>query len=262
MPLYSNGRAPASALVNIFGCVASPDMARRVAATKRDYEREVGGVLIVNEIYRTYDEQVRQKARWTALGFPGNAAAPGYSNHGNWDVGAVDWSSDNIGARRSIAARYGLIHDIANESWHATKHNEGTHPLPELADFSFAGLQPTPIPEDMMNADQQATLDAIAWTVGQIKPQTDKLGRIAVATDLVLWATTDPTQGLRQMVANLSELVVKLDRDNLTKEQADAALAEALAPFTQTTIAVQAVEAEKRVESAAAEVAASQLVKD
>jgi len=254
--VYPNGRAPASALVNVFGCLASPDMARRVAATKRDYEAEVGDVLIVNEIYRTYDEQVYQKARWTALGQPGNAAAPGYSNHGNWDVGAVDWSSNNVAARRSIALRYGLEHDIANESWHATKRSDGTRPLPELADFGLAGLTPTPIPEDDMNEQQQATLDAIAWTVGQIKPQTDKLTRIAVATDLVLWSTTDPEQGLRRMVANLTSLIPKVS--SLSKEAAEAELVKALSPFTQTTVAAQTVEAGKRVDAAAAEVVAAQ----
>lgn len=254
--MYPNGRAPASALVEVFGCVASPDMARRVAATKRDYENEVGDPLIVNEIYRTYDQQVYQKQRWTNLGFPGNAAAPGYSNHGNWDIGAVDWSSNNVGARESIALRYGLVHDISNESWHATKRSEGTRPLPELADFGLAGLTPTPIPEDDMNEQQQATLDAIAWNVGQIKPQTDRLTRIAIATDLILWSTTDPEQGIRRMIANLTALVPRVS--GLSKQEAEAELVKALSPFTQTTVAAQTVEAGKRVDAAAAEVVAAQ----
>lgn len=149
MALYPNGRAPSSALVEIYGCVASPDMARRVKYVKDEYDRTHGDNLSINEIYRTFDEQVRQKDRWTDLGQPGNAATPGYSNHGAWDVGAVDWSSIDIDGRREIAARVGLIHNIPNESWHAAAVGPINVPLPSLA-----GLNITEIPEDDMYDDK------------------------------------------------------------------------------------------------------------
>lgn len=119
-----------------------------------------------------------------------------------------------------------------------------------------AGSNTTPFEEDDMfsDTDRQA-LNEARWLLGQIKPQTDKLDRIAVATDLVLWSTTDPSQGIRRMIANLSNLVGQVSTRTLSKEQTETALKDALAPFTATTIAAQTDAASARVSSAAAEVA-------
>jgi hypothetical protein len=141
MAMYPNGRAPASALIRIYGCVASPDMARRVKYVKEEYDRTHADNLSINEIYRTYDQQVYQKERWTNLGQPGNAATPGYSNHGAWDIGAVDWSSIDIVGRREIAARVGLIHNISNESWHAAAIGTITVDLPSLDGLNSVELE-------------------------------------------------------------------------------------------------------------------------
>lgn len=156
---YPNGRAPSPPLVDIFGCIAMPDMAQRVYATKRDFEAETGAKLIVNEIYRTFPRQVEEKSRWTALGFPSNAATPGTSKHGDDEIGAVDWACPDwaIPARRNIALRYGLHHDIDNETWHATNWGDETRPLPSLEEALNNGI-PTPITLEMLEEREMATV--------------------------------------------------------------------------------------------------------
>lgn len=136
-----------------------PDMARRVYAVKRDMKAELDVDLIVNEIYRTFGRQVEEKARWTALGFPDNAANPGGSKHGDDEVGAVDWACPDwaIPARRNIALRYGLHHDIKNESWHATNWGDETRPLPSLEEALGNGA-PTPITLEMLEEREMATI--------------------------------------------------------------------------------------------------------
>lgn len=47
------------------------------------------------------------------------------------------------------------------------------------------------------------TVDEIAWTLGQMKPQTDRLPEEDAQTDLLMWAIADPQQGLRVQVASL-----------------------------------------------------------
>lgn len=58
--------------------------------------------------------------------------------------------------------------------------------------------------EDDMTPEQAKTLDQIAWMVGQIKPNADRLPEIHRAADLVAWGVLDPSQGLRVMVAELA----------------------------------------------------------
>lgn len=159
MSRYPNGRAPSPPLVSIYGCIAMPDMAQRVYGVKRDMKAETGVDVIVNEIYRTFPRQIEEKDRWTSLGFPNNAATPGYSKHGDDEVGAVDWACPDwaIPARRSIALRYGLHHDIANESWHATNWGDETHPLPTLEEALGNGA-PTPITLEMLEDREMATV--------------------------------------------------------------------------------------------------------
>ena len=70
--------------------------------------------------YRTYDRQVYWKNYWTERGLPGNAATPGYSNHG---LGiAVDlpnaWEQEWM---RENGAKYGWAKTEAfSEPWHWT----------------------------------------------------------------------------------------------------------------------------------------------
>lgn len=61
--------------------------------------------------------------------------------------------------------------------------------------------------EDDMTPEQQATLDNIAWLVGQIKPQTDRIAGVQAAVDRTQWGVLDDSQGLRRMVADLSAQV-------------------------------------------------------
>ncbi len=185
MALYANGRAPRSALVSYRGVLASPDMARRVAWVEREYmRRNPGGYIKPNEIYRTYEDQVYWKQYWTAQGKPGNAASPGYSNHGDWDIGAVDWDADNIALRTELAAQVGLIRTMMpEESWHYAVRGA---PSVDLSDFS--GGDYTPIEEDDMydaNARQEVVgrmdneiipkLNAILGALGNDDAQVDRI---------------------------------------------------------------------------------------
>lgn len=56
---------------------------------------------------------------------------------------------------------------------------------------------------DDMTPEQAKTLDQIAWMVGQIKPNVDRLPEIHLAADRVVWGVLDPAHGLRVMVAEL-----------------------------------------------------------
>lgn len=179
-----------------------------------------------------------------------NPAAGEYASNHTRGL-SVDTNTNNMARRRELFAQVGMDFDIASESWHCTIYRPSTVDL-----SAFASGTITPIVEDdMFSDDDRQALNETRWMLGQIKPQTDKLTRIAVATDLVLWATTDPEQGLRRMVANLTALIPKVS--SLSKQDAEAELVKALSPFTQTTIAAQTEAATVRVNAAAAEVAAA-----
>jgi murein DD-endopeptidase MepM/ murein hydrolase activator NlpD len=64
--------------------------------------------------------------------------------------------------------------------------------------------------DDDMTPEQAATLDNIAWTVGQIKGQTDQISPgVRKPVDDTAWGVLDPEQGLRTMVADIQ---ARLDR--------------------------------------------------
>jgi hypothetical protein len=76
--------------------------------------------------YRSYADQVKMKAYWTARGTPGKAAAPGTSNHG-WGLAVDVGDPDPARAQRmfdainAIGHRYGWSHDEGarvGEPWH------------------------------------------------------------------------------------------------------------------------------------------------
>lgn len=252
MAEYPNGRAPASALINIYGCVASPDMARRVRYVKEEYDRTHADNLIINEIYRTFEQQVYQRERWTNLGQPNNAAVPGYSNHGAWDIGAVDWSCSDVAARREIAARVGLIHNISNESWHAAALGTISVPLPDLAGLNYTTIQE----DDMYNDVDRYRDNIVLGAMGRVELSTytinQKLDALLAKADLILWATTDEKGGLRQMVGNLTALVEKAQRNGgqLTAAQT-ADLGELVKAIPTDVIEAAATPSPKALEAAA-----------
>lgn len=57
--------------------------------------------------------------------------------------------------------------------------------------------------DDDMTPEQAATLDNIAWTVGQMKPTTDRLPGMNSTLDNVNWGLLDENVGTRVMVAQI-----------------------------------------------------------
>lgn len=64
--------------------------------------------------------------------------------------------------------------------------------------------RPRPTPEDDMTPEQEQTLNEAHWMLSQMKPLVDRLVAIQKTVDEIRWAVTDPAQGLRRMVADLT----------------------------------------------------------
>ncbi len=128
---HSNGRIPLTALsrvdypgiqLDVFpnslsGLYLNPDAAVAMLAMLKEYNRQTGNYLHPNEGYRTYDGQVYWKNYWTAQGKPGNAATPGYSNHGWGQAVDLNLSAEQSRWLGTYAARYGYTRS-SSESWH------------------------------------------------------------------------------------------------------------------------------------------------
>lgn len=152
-----NGFIPASALRNIGrGFLLEATAAAQFLAA-RAFLLAVHGIDIldyVSETYRDWDGQVYQKARWTALGKPGNAATPGDSIHG-W-AKAVDFDADALnregiyGLVMATLARYGFIRDFLDlgETWHVS--------FREASITVTASISTTPLEEDFLSALTEA----------------------------------------------------------------------------------------------------------
>jgi hypothetical protein len=146
---YANGQAPFTALKLFEGHPASPDMyARLSVAIPRIRKR--GAKITINQIYRflgngakdyligfndrSKDEddahltstgdgnQYYQQGR-AANGSTPSAATPGFSNHGNWLIGAVDSDCSDPEIRAEEFEKVGLVDNISSESWHAAGIN-------------------------------------------------------------------------------------------------------------------------------------------
>lgn len=100
--------------------------------------------------YRTFARQVYWKAYWTARGKPGNAATPGYSNHG-WGTAVDIWNVTQFYRPDllRVFASYGFTFNVPSELWHA-KH-DGSWPS-ALAGGDITPISPDrpvePIPEE------------------------------------------------------------------------------------------------------------------
>lgn len=103
-------------------------------------------ILIVG--YRDYAEQVHQKAVWTARGKPGNAAAPGHSNHGFGVAVDIDRHQPHVLEwLQANATRFGFDHprwagsargaQFGREPWHWVGINGWQ--LPEEIPVSVSG---------------------------------------------------------------------------------------------------------------------------
>lgn len=76
--------------------------------------------------YRTYLRQLYWKTYWTDRGKPGNAATPGFSDHG-WGTAVDIWNVAKFPRQIlvTVFAAHGLHFNIPHEPWHA-QHNGTT----------------------------------------------------------------------------------------------------------------------------------------
>ncbi|UFS59465.1 hypothetical protein [Subtercola endophyticus] len=144
MVWFANGLAPKSALVFYKGSYFSPSMFARVKWVD-DTLAAQGVAFTINQGYRFLgvpaDRAIGQADtstnealahttstgdgnQWYQLGRQDNgstpsAATPGTSNHGEWDIGAIDSNTNNEAARDAVMAQVGLARTISSESWHA-----------------------------------------------------------------------------------------------------------------------------------------------
>lgn len=167
MPLYPNGRAPKHALVDVRGCFSEPLMARKALWVKQEYDASHSDSITFNQIYRfignaadyavgyqdwrsgddrsgglEFGASQYYVAGVDAAGGPSSAII-GQSNHGDWDYPAIDWACANVADRRALALQVGIVHNIRDESWHATALGSSQVPesdLPTLANFGMAAV--------------------------------------------------------------------------------------------------------------------------
>jgi hypothetical protein len=157
-----------------------------------------------------WNEYQAYLARGSTPPYAALAAVPYTSRHDEVTHGnAVDLGSGiaQLDSVRSIWARtngpkFGVVCTGINfrpqEPWHF-----------EISTITTAGSSSTPIEEVDMTPEQAKTLDDINWMIGQMKPVLDNLNGANGGTsvqkklDTALWALTDPTAGLRKMVADV-----------------------------------------------------------
>jgi len=123
---YTNGYLPSSQLYVVnSNCslyrAAVGSYEAMIAAARAD-----GVTLTPAECYRDYAGQVYERGYWCARGLCGNAATPGYSNHG-WgkavdlrdSQGSLGWNSPGYRWMVAHAGEWGWNHPGGvNEAWH------------------------------------------------------------------------------------------------------------------------------------------------
>jgi murein L,D-transpeptidase YcbB/YkuD len=122
----TNGRLPDSDLASIPGGRLAIEPAAAWNAMLKSAKRRglaVPGTDGPASSYRTFAQQVKLKAEWTAKGEPQNAATPGSSNHGlGWavDSGQPEWIATiaQIGREFGWAHGEGSWSDAPWEEWH------------------------------------------------------------------------------------------------------------------------------------------------
>lgn len=104
-----------------------PEAARQVSGLMNAFYKRFKEKLNLREGYRPLDIQTYWKRYWTGLGKPGNAAEPGYSNHGwalscDFGVGENnrDFTAEEKAWMDANAPAYGFVNDISWEVWHFT----------------------------------------------------------------------------------------------------------------------------------------------
>lgn len=193
--------------------------------------------------YRNIQQQHYWKAYWTGRGKPGNAATPGYSNHG-WGT-AIDIFNVYRYPRNvlvSVAAKWGFTFNVPSELWHM-QHN-GTWP---------AGGGSTPIEKE----EEMPTYELVK-AEGSITVWfcVDRLHRYAIPSEMNL---ADYTNFIKSKGQDASIKTVALrsfgspiytDGYPSSKQIADAVVA----ALPKTGAGLTAAQVEAAVKSAMAEV--------
>lgn len=159
LPDYGNGEAPKECLLFWRESYFSPSYFVRIVPAILEYESD-GSTLLIDQGYRflgsppdraigasdfsvnedlaptTSDgtaNQWYQKGR-EDNGMTPSAATPGFSNHGEYTVGAVDCNASDPGRRSAVFPKYGLDDPIGGEPWHWQASIDPTVPLPSLGE--------------------------------------------------------------------------------------------------------------------------------
>lgn len=132
MTTYKNGLVPRSAMKAFrnTGKYGHPDFIDRLDQAFAAVQRELGIVLYIaagQDIFRDYAGQVYWRNYWAARGRPGNAAAPGTSNHGLGvcaDISPMPArGTASFNRIAAIFARWNLGFTVASENWHVQDKN-------------------------------------------------------------------------------------------------------------------------------------------
>jgi hypothetical protein len=132
MTTYKNGLVPRSAMKTFrnTGKFGHPDFISRLDQAFTAVQRELGIVLYIaasQDIFRDYEGQVYWRNYWAARGKPGNAAAPGTSNHGLGvcaDISPMPArGTASFNRIAAVFARYNLRFTVASENWHVQDMN-------------------------------------------------------------------------------------------------------------------------------------------
>jgi D-alanyl-D-alanine carboxypeptidase len=144
---HRNGEIPFSAMVQVAGGWFRPDAAASAQRWVNECAQN-GIVLRFSEGFRDIPTQRYWKRYWDNRGKPGNAATPGYSNHG-WAMAAdVDSGSygNNSGSARyravtALGRKYGWSFNIDGEPWHAEyvggSNSAGTNYTPIQTELEY-----------------------------------------------------------------------------------------------------------------------------
>jgi peptidoglycan hydrolase-like protein with peptidoglycan-binding domain len=132
VPTYKNGQVPRSAMKAFrnTGKYGHPDFINRLDQAFTAVQRELGVALYIGsgqDIMRDYSAQVYWKNYWTQRGKPGNAAAPGFSNHGLGvcaDISPMPArGTASFNRIAAVFARYNIHFNYTPENWHVQDLN-------------------------------------------------------------------------------------------------------------------------------------------
>lgn len=158
-----NGRLDPSTLTGVDGWARLEDRCAAAWTAGCDKMQRLGfarpSITAPDGAYRTFEQQQYWKKYWTARGHPGNAATPGYSNHGMgtavdiWNVSK--WPQVTL---RSVFREFGFIFDVPSEAWHMRHDGRSIPAYTSTAGSSPFSTIPTPPEDDMFNDTDRAAL--------------------------------------------------------------------------------------------------------